>query len=70
MVLFALSGLCFFTSYMFDRSKRSMAIGGGLSIFLLATAMLGLFGSSVILSVVRLEPLNYFNYVTEFFYSM
>ena len=28
LVLFALSGLCFFTSCWFDRSKRSMAIGG------------------------------------------
>lgn len=64
MVLFALSGLCFFTSCVFDRSKRSMAIGGGLSIFALVAAMLGLFGSPVIPTVVRLESLNYFNYVT------
>ena len=41
-----------------------MAIGGGLSIFALVAAMLGLFGSSVIPSVVRLDALNYFNYVT------
>lgn len=64
LVLLALSGLCFFTSCWFDRSKRSMAIGGGLSIFALVAAMLGLFGSPVIPSVVRLESLNYFNYVT------
>lgn len=64
LVLFALSGLCFFTSCVFDRSKRSMAIGGGLSIFALVAAMLGLFGSPVIPSVVRLESLNYFNYTT------
>lgn len=64
LVLFALSGLCFFTSCVFDRSKRSMAIGGGLSIFALVAAMLGLFGSPVIPTVVRLESLNYFNYVT------
>lgn len=63
-VLFALSGLNFFTSCWFDRSKRSMAIGGGLSIFALVAAMLGLFGSKVIPSVVRLDALNYFNYVT------
>lgn len=63
-VLFALSGLCFFTSCVFDRSKRSMAIGGGLSIFALVAAMLGLFGSPVIPSVVRLDALNYFNYTT------
>lgn len=64
LVLFALSGLCFFTSCFFDRSKHSMAIGGGLSIFALVAAMLGLFGSPVIPSVVRLEALNAFNYTT------
>lgn len=64
LVLFALSGLCFFTSCWFDRSKRSMAIGGGLSIFSLVAAMLGLFGSPVIPKVVRLDALNNFNYVT------
>lgn len=64
LVLLALSGLCFFTSCVFDRSKRSMAIGGGLSIFALVAAMLGLFGSPVIPSVVRLDALNNFNYAT------
>ena len=64
LVLFALSGLNFFTSCYFDRSKRSMAIGGGLSIFALVAAMLGLFGSQVIPKVVRLAALNYFNYTT------
>ena len=64
LVLFALSGLNFFTSCYFDRSKRSMALGGGLSIFALVAAMLGLFGSPVIPKVVRLDSLNYFNYTT------
>lgn len=64
LVLFALSGLNFFTSCYFDRSKRSMAIGGGFSIFALVAAMLGLFGSPVIPKVVRLDSLNYFNYTT------
>lgn len=64
LVLFALSELNFFTSCYFDRSKRSMAIGGGLSFFALVAAMLGLFGSPVIPKVVRLDSLNYFNYTT------
>lgn len=64
LVLLALSGLCFLTSCVFDRSKNSMAIGGGLSIFALVAAMLGLFGSPVIPSVVRLDALNNFNYAT------
>lgn len=37
---------------------------GGLIIFALVAAMLGLFGSQVIPQVVRLDSLNYFNYVT------
>ena len=41
-----------------------MAIGGGLSIFSLVAAMLGLFGSPVIPSVVRMDSLNFFNKVT------
>ncbi len=64
LVLFALSGLCFFTSCWFDRSKHSMALGGGLSIFSLVAAMLGLFGSKIMPSIVRLNALNYFNYAT------
>ena len=64
LVLFAMSGINFFTSCLFDRSKRSMAIGGGLSIFFLVATMLGLFGSKVIPSVVRIKALNNFNYVS------
>ncbi|MCD8294034.1 MAG: hypothetical protein LUE27_02140 [Clostridia bacterium] len=64
LVLFTLSGLCFATSCFFDRSKRSMAVGGGLSIFALVAAMLGLFGSPVIPSIIRLTSLNFFNYVS------
>lgn len=64
VVLFALSGINFFTSCYFDRSKKAMAIGGGLSMFFLVATMLGLFGSQVIPSVVRISALNNFNYVS------
>ncbi len=64
MVMFALSGINFFASCYYDRSKRAMSIGGGLSMFFLVATMLGLFGSSVIPSVVRISALNYFNYVS------
>ncbi len=63
-VLFAMSGINFFTSCYFDRSKKAMALGGGLSMFFLVATMLGLFGSPVIPSVVRIGALNYFNYVS------
>ena len=64
LVLFAMSGINFLTSCIFDRSKKSMAIGGGLSMFFLVATMLGFFGSKVIPSVVRIKALNNFNYVT------
>ena len=61
-VMFAVSGINFLTSCWFDRSKRSMSIGGGITMFFLVATMLGLFGSSIIPSVVRFDELNYFNY--------
>jgi ABC-2 type transport system permease protein len=64
LTLFAMSGLNFFTSCYFDRTKNSMALGGGLSIFFLVATILGLFGSPVIPSVVRFDALNNFNYVS------
>lgn len=63
-VLFAVSGICFFASCRFNRSKNSMAIGGGLTMFFLVATMLGLFGSTVLPSIVRLDALNFFNYVS------
>ncbi len=64
VVLFGMSGINFFTSCYFDRSKKAMALGGGLSMFFLVATMLGLFGSPAIPSVVRINALNYFNYVS------
>ena len=64
LAVYAISGLNFFTSCHFDRTKNSMALGGGLSIFFLVATILGLFGSPVIPSVVRFDALNNFNYVS------
>ena len=64
IVLFAISGINYLTSCYFDRSKKAMALGGGLSMFFLVATMLGLFGSPVIPSVVRISALNNFNYVS------
>jgi len=59
-----MSGICFLASCWFDRSKKAMAIGGGLSMFSLVATMLGLFGTPVLPSVIRLDALNYFNYAS------
>lgn len=64
IVMFAMSGISFLTSCWFNRAKRSMAIGGGLNMFFLVATMLGLFGSTVLPSIVRMDALNIFNYVS------
>ena len=64
LVMFAMSGICFLASCWFNRSKHSMALGGGLNMFFLVATMLGLFGSPVLPSILRMKALNGFNYVT------
>lgn len=64
LAMFAMSGISFFASCFFNRSKYSMSVGGGLNIFFLVATMLGLFGSKVLPSVIRLSSLNAFNYVS------
>ena len=64
LVMFAMSGICFLASCWFDRSRRAMALGGGLSMFFLVATMLGLFGSTILPSIIRVDALNYFNYVS------
>lgn len=41
-----------------------MGFGGGLNMFFLVASMLGLFGSTVMPSIMRMDSLNGFNYVT------
>lgn len=64
LVMFAMSGISFFASCVFNRSKNSMGFGGGINMFFLVATMLGLFGSSIIPSIVRMDALNAFNYVS------
>ncbi len=64
ITLFAISGICFLASCWFNRSKQAMSIGGGLSMFFLVATILGLFGSQVIPSAIRIKAMNYFNYVS------
>ncbi len=64
LVMFAMSGISFLASCYFNRSKHSMAMGGGLNMFFLVATMLGLFGSPVLPSIIRMSALNAFNYVS------
>ena len=47
LTMFAFAGFCFMCSAIFNRSKHSLSIGGGLTIFMLVCTILGLFGSNV-----------------------
>lgn len=64
IAMFAMSGISFFASCYFNLSKHSLAVGGGLNIFFLVATILGLFGSTAMPSIVRLDSLNFFNYVS------
>lgn len=64
ITLLAISGICFLSSCWFNRSKKAMSIGGGLSMFFLVSTILGLFGSKVIPSAIRIDSMNYFNYIS------
>lgn len=64
ITMFAISGICFLSSAWFNRSKMSMSCGGGLTMFFLVATILGLFGSNVIPSAIRIDAMKYFNYVS------
>lgn len=64
ITMFAISGICFLASSWFNRSKLSMSIGGGLSMFFFVATILGLFGSSTVPSMMRIDAMKAFNYLS------
>lgn len=64
LTMFAIAGYCFMCSAIFNRNKYSMSIGGGLTIFSLVCTILGLFGSEVVPSAMRISQMNFFNYLS------
>lgn len=64
LTMFAIAGYCFMCSAIFNRTKHSMSIGGGLTIFSLVCTILGLFGSEVMPTAMRISQMNFFNYLS------
>lgn len=64
MVTLAISGICFCASSIFNKVRFAISYGGGLNIFFFICSILGLFGTKAIPGTVRIESMNYFNYVT------
>lgn len=62
--MLAISGICFLASAWFNRSKHSLGLGGGISMFFLVAIILGMFGSESIPAAMRIESMNLFNYMT------
>ena len=67
MSIFALSGICFGASAWCNKSNKSIAIGGGVSIVCFLCCVLGLFGNKVFVAVgVGVKAMDFFNYLTLF----
>ena len=65
--IFALSGICFGASAFCNKSNKSIAIGGGVSILCFLCCVLGLFGNKVFVAVgVGVKAMDFFNYLTLF----
>ena len=67
MAIFGLSGICFGASAWCNKSNKSIAIGGGVSILCFLACVLGLFGNKVFVAVgVGVKAMDFFNYLTLF----
>lgn len=64
LVTIAISGICFLASTIFNKTKYSIGVGGGLSIFFLVASILGLFGLDAMPLALRIDSMNFFNYLT------
>ena len=64
VTLFAISGICYLSSCWFNRSTQAMAIGGGIAIFSIVCTILGLFGSDVMPALLKIDVMNFFNFIS------
>lgn len=61
----AIAGICYFGSCVFNRSKSSMAFGGGLTVWFFLASLLGMFGSSDLVDMgIGVKELGIFNKLT------
>ena len=64
LVMLAMSGICYMSSCIFNKTKNSMGLSNAVTIFFLVCTILGLFGGPAIPATIRIDAMNYFNYVS------
>lgn len=61
----AMAAICFMGSCIFNRSRTSLAFGGGISVWFFIASLLGMFGSDMMVDMgMGVEALGFFNKVT------
>lgn len=61
----AVAGICYLGSCLFNQSKKSMAFGGGLTVWFFLASLLGMFSSSNMIDMgMGVESLSIFNKLT------
>ena len=61
----AIAGICYLGSCLFNQSKKSMAFGGGLTVWFFLASLLGMFGSQSLIDMgIGVEALGVFNKLT------
>lgn len=64
MVTLAMSAISFLASCYFNKSGRSIGVSGGFVVLSFLATILGLFGSEVMPSTMRIDAMGFFNYIT------
>ena len=61
----AVAAICYMGSCIFNRSRSSIAFGGGISVWIFLASLLGIFGSDMMVDMgVGVKELGYFNKAT------
>lgn len=61
----AVSGICYLGSCLFNQSSKSLAFGGGITVWFFLASLLGMFGSKDIVNMgMGVEELDVFNHLT------
>jgi ABC-2 type transport system permease protein len=65
LAMYALAGVAFMASCLFNRAKSAIALGGGFAVWCFLATVLGLFGTKTFVSLgLGVEAMNIFNFMT------